>query len=158
MKFIAWTVLCFIAATDMAGRFCHNRLNEILVLLQLNFHTTTSLESTTFLAQKGLHVLLYALLGFFAASERDSKRRMIANAAGASISILTEVFQYFTETRHMSAFDMALNLTAFTIVAAWCMWSQRLREAPLSDSPSVKHDGPKAMPFVSRLRSEEIGD
>ena len=146
MKFIAWTVLCFIAATDAAGRFCRERLNEILALVRLNFHITPPTDSSTFFAQKGVHVLLYAMLGYFAASESDTLRRKIANITGASICILTEVFQYFTQTRHMSVYDMALNLAAFSIVAAWCMFSQRPRQKP------------NALPIIVELRTEEIGE
>ncbi len=132
MKFIAWAVICFIAATDWAGNFCRSRLDELLLLLQLNAHSALSHDSTSYLAQKGLHVFLYAMLGYFAASERDTRRRKLENAAGATICILTEIFQYFTRTRHMSPYDMALNLTAFTLAATWCMYSRRPAATPES--------------------------
>ena len=125
MKFIAWAVICFIAATDWAGRFCRSRLDELLSLLQLHFHSALPHDSIAFIGQKSLHVVLYAMLGYFAASERDTTRRKLENAAGAVVCILTEIVQYFTRTRHMSPYDMALNLTAFTLAAAWCMYSRR---------------------------------
>ena len=129
MKFIAWTVLCFIAATDAAARFCHNRLNDLRLLFQYSFHRSLP-ESTSLLAQKGMHVFLYALLGYFASNESNIKIRMLFYFAGASICILTEIFQSFTNTRHMSVLDMALNLTAFSIVPVWRALSGRSRKEP----------------------------
>lgn len=129
LKFFAWTVLCFIAATDAAGRFCHNRLNELYLLLEASLHRNVP-EATSLLAQKGMHVFLYVLLGFFAANERDNRIRVLFYAAGASICILTEIFQSFTNTRHMSVLDMALNLAAFSIVPVWRAFSGRSPKEP----------------------------
>ena len=127
---IAWIGVIFSSSTSLAGKTSEQLFSYLSELLFPELHTETSSYATLhFVADKGVHVFLFCVLGILLWKELSKMGvgRKIATALllGAIVGSCSEILQRFFPGRDPAITDVLINVGATAIGLAGCVFFAR---------------------------------
>lgn len=112
--------MIFFSSTSTAGKWCEEGYRYLSAMLFNDLSTGSSSQWLHFLAEKGVHVTLFAVLGMllWKALPASDKKFFWIVLIGAAVGSSSETLQRFFPDRDPSIRDVCINLGATALGAA----------------------------------------
>jgi VanZ family protein len=134
LRALAWIALIFFSSTSLAARWCEQAFR--LLFGPSSSTPQTRYQILHFLAEKSLHVMLFAVLGWLLWKALPPARgKLVAILlAGLLVGSSSEFLQGFFPGRDPAIRDVLLNFTSMAVVT--CVMSIKLgRSSPCPPRP-----------------------